>query len=30
VRQPGYLDLEADGPLAPAEVTVFMAVKGEQ
>jgi molecular chaperone GrpE (heat shock protein) len=30
VRQPGYLDLEADSPLAPAEVTVFMAVKGEQ
>jgi molecular chaperone GrpE (heat shock protein) len=30
VRQPGYLDLEADSPLAPAEVTVFMAVKEEQ
>jgi molecular chaperone GrpE (heat shock protein) len=30
VRQPGYLDLEADSPLAPAEVTVFMAVRGEQ
>lgn len=30
VRQPGYLDLEADSPLAPAEVTVFMAAKEEQ
>lgn len=30
VRQPGYLDIEADSPLAPAEVTVFMAVKEEQ
>jgi molecular chaperone GrpE (heat shock protein) len=30
VRQPGYLDIEADSPLAPAEVAVFMAVKEEQ
>lgn len=30
VRQPGYLDLEADSPLAPAEVTVFMAAKEAQ
>jgi molecular chaperone GrpE (heat shock protein) len=34
VRQPGYLDIEADSTLAPAEVTVFMAVRedvrGEQ
>ena len=27
VRQPGYLDIEADSPLAPAEVTVYMAVQ---
>jgi molecular chaperone GrpE (heat shock protein) len=30
VRQSGYLDIEADSPLAPAEVTVFMAAKEEQ
>jgi len=30
VRQPGYLDIESDSPLAPAEVTVFMAAKEEQ
>lgn len=30
VRQPGYLDIEADSPLAPAEVTVFIAVREEQ
>lgn len=30
VRQPGYLDIEADSPLAPAEVTVFMVTKEEQ
>jgi molecular chaperone GrpE (heat shock protein) len=30
VRQPGYLDIEADSPLAPAEVTVFMAAKEDQ
>jgi molecular chaperone GrpE (heat shock protein) len=30
VRQPGYLDIEADSPLAPAEVAVFMTVKEEQ
>jgi molecular chaperone GrpE (heat shock protein) len=30
VRQPGYLDIEADSPLAPAEVTVFMGTKEEQ
>jgi molecular chaperone GrpE (heat shock protein) len=30
VRQPGYLDIEADSPLAPAEVAVFVAAKEEQ
>jgi molecular chaperone GrpE (heat shock protein) len=30
VRQSGYLDIEADNPLAPAEVAVFMAAKEDQ
>jgi molecular chaperone GrpE (heat shock protein) len=30
VRQPGYLDLESDSPLAPAEVSVFMTVQEER
>lgn len=30
VRRDGYLDIEANSPIAPAEVTVFAATKGEQ
>ena len=30
VRRDGYLDIEAKSPIAPAEVTVFAATKGEQ
>ena len=30
VQRDGYLDLDANSPLAPAEVTVFAPVKGEQ
>ncbi len=30
VRHDGYLDIEANSPIAPAEVTVFAATKGEQ
>lgn len=30
VRQPGYLDLESDSPLAPAEVSVYMTVQEER
>jgi molecular chaperone GrpE len=30
VRRDGYLDIEANNPIAPAEVTVFAATKGEQ
>ena len=30
VRRDGYLDVEANSPIAPAEVTVFAALKGEQ
>jgi molecular chaperone GrpE (heat shock protein) len=30
VRCDGYLDIEANSPIAPAEVSVFAAAKGEQ
>jgi molecular chaperone GrpE (heat shock protein) len=30
VRRDGYLDIEANSPIAPAEVTVFTTTKGEQ
>jgi molecular chaperone GrpE len=30
VQREGYLDLESDSPIAPAEVTVFAPMKGEQ
>ena len=30
VRRDGYLDIEANSPIAPAEVTVFAVLKGEQ
>lgn len=30
VRRDGYLDVEANSPIAPAEVTVFAALRGEQ
>lgn len=30
VRRDGYLDIEADSPIAPAEVSVFAVRKGEQ
>lgn len=30
VRRDGYLDIEANSPIAPAEVSVFAARKGEQ
>jgi molecular chaperone GrpE len=30
VQREGYLDIEANSPITPAEVTVFAAVKGEQ
>lgn len=30
VQREGYLDLESDSPIAPAEVTVFAVLKGEQ
>jgi molecular chaperone GrpE len=30
VQRDGYLDIEANSPIAPAEVTVFTTVKGEQ
>ncbi len=30
IQRDGYLDIEANGPIAPAEVTVFAVAKGEQ
>jgi molecular chaperone GrpE len=30
VRRDGYLDIESNSPIAPAEVTVFAAMKGDQ
>jgi molecular chaperone GrpE len=30
VQRDGYLDIEANSPIAPAEVTVFAATKGQQ